>query len=317
MAQISIGTLTDLEKSEYVKEGLKFAEYNLIYRQFGQKEDVKERAGKTRQWFRFSVPAVTSGSDFSGAATYVSNTTGSTPTFTPATPSTTTVTATADYLFGKGHEWTGSAEYSSFADIKSELRRVNAEHAGRAIDTEVRGTVIAGTTVGYANGKASRGLLSSADTIDMNDIFDSVTTLRNNSARPIKGMFRALHSHNVTAQLMKDAAFQAAIANQKDYIFKGTIAELYGVGFVGTENAPTVSNSGTNNTVSTVEQTLIVGEGAYGVTYWGMNDYDLIYTAPGGWGDEWKSRHALTWKYSGKAVILNQSWMLRLESARA
>ncbi len=316
MAVISIGTLTDIEKSDYVKEGLKFAEYNLIYRQFGQKEDVKERAGKTRQWFRFSVPAVTSGADFSGAATYVSNTTGATPTFTPATPTTTTVTATADYLFGKGHEWNDGVAYSSFADIKMELRRVNAEHAGRAIDTEVRDTVIAGTNVGYANAKASRGLLTSADTIDMNDIFDAVTNLRNNSARPIKGLFRALHSHNVTAQLMKDTAFQSAIQFQKDYLFKGTIAELYGVGFTATENAPTQSNSGSNNAVSTVEKTLIVGDGAFGVTHWMLNDYDLIYTAPGGWGDEWKQRHALTWKYSGKAVILNQSWMYRLESAR-
>ena len=316
MAAISIGTLTDIEKSDYVREGLKFAQYNLIYRQFGQKEQVKKREGKTRQWFRFSVPALTSGADFSGAATYVSNTTGAPPTFTPATPTTTTVTATADHLFGKGHEWNGGAEYTSFANIESELRRINAEHAGRAVDTEVRDVIKAGTTVNYANAKASRGLLSSADTIDMNDIFDAGTTLRNNSTRLIKGMYSVAHSHNVTAQLMKDTAFQSAIAQQKPYIFTGTIAELYGMRFVGTENAPTVSNSGTGNSVGTVEQTLIFGEGAYGVTYWMMDDYDIIYTPPGGWGDEYKTRHALTWKMVQKAVILNQSWMLRLESAR-
>lgn len=317
MAAISIGTLTDIEKTSYAREGLKFAKYKLIYRQFGQKEDVEKREGKTRQWFRFSVPELESGANFNGTETYVKNTTGAPPTFTPATPTTTTVTATADYLFGKGHEWNEGAEYTSFADIRSELRKVNAEHAGRAFDTEVRDVIKAGTTVGYANGKASRGLLSSADTIDMNDIFDSVTTLRNNSANPINGMFSVAHSHNVTAQLMKDTAFQSAIAQQKPYIFTGVIAELYGCRFVGTENAPTVSNSGTANSVGTVEQTLIFGEGAYGVTYWGMNDYDLIYTPPGGWGDEYKSRHALTWKLREKGVILNQSWMLRLESARA
>lgn len=316
MSVISIGTLTDIEKTDYVKEALDFAQYNLIYRQFGQKEDVAERAGKTRQWVRFSVPAVTSGSDFTGSATYVKNTTGATPTFTPATPSDTAVTATADYLFGKGHEWVNPLAYTSFVDVKKELRRINAEHAGRAVDTEVRDVVVAGTNVQYANGKASRGLLDSNDKIDMADIFDAGTTMRNNSARPIKGMFSVLHSHNVTAQLMKDTAFQSAIQFQKPYVFTGTIAELYGMRFVGTENAPTVSNSGSNNAVSTVEQTLIVAEGGYGVTYWGMNDYDLIYTPPGGWGDEWANRNALTWKYSGKAVILNQSWVLRLESAR-
>lgn len=316
MAVINIGSLTDIEKTEYVKEGLAFAKFQLIYRQFGQKDMVAERAGKTRAWFRFSIPAVTSGADFTGAATYVKNTTGASPTFTPATPTTTQVTASADFLFGKGHEWTQGVGYTSFADIKSELRKVNAEHAGRAVDTEVRDVIVAGTTVGYANQKASRGLLTSADTIDMNDIFDNVTTLRNNSAPLIDGMYSVMHSHNVTAQLMKDTAFQSAIQFQKPYIFQGTIAELYGCRFVGTENAPTVANSGSNNAVGNVEQTLIAGKGGYGVTYWMKDDYDLIYTGPGGWNDEWANRNALTWKIAEKAVILNQSWLLRLESAR-
>jgi N4-gp56 family major capsid protein len=316
MAQISIGTLADIEKSAYVKEALRFAQLTLIYRQFANKDNVAEREGKTRQWDRFSIPAVTSGSDFTGAATYVSNTTGANPTFTPATPGTTTVTASADYLFGKGHEWTNSVAYTSFLDIKENLRRVNAEHAGRAVDTECRTTFLAGTTVQYAGAKASRMALISTDKIVMNDIFDSVTVLRNNSAQPIKGLFSVAHSWNAEAQLMKDTAFQTAVAQQKDYIFVGTIAELYGCRFVGTDNATTVANSGSNNTISNVEQTLIFGQDAAGVTNWGKDDYDLVYTPPGGWGDEWGVRNALTWKYNGKAVILNQTWMLRLETAR-
>ncbi len=316
MAVISIGTLTDIEKTSYVKEGLDFAKYNLIYRQFGTKDKVAERDGKTRQWFRFTVPDTTSGTDFTGAATYVKNSTGAAPTFTPATPGTTTVTAAIEYLFGKGHEWNGGVEYTSFSDIQSELRRINAEHAGRAVDTEVRDIAKVGTTIGYANAVANRGALISTDKIDMNDVFTQNTTLRNNSVRPIKGKISVAHSHNVTEQLMKDTAFQSAIQFQKDYIFVGTIAELYGDRFVATENAPTVSNSGSQNSVGTVEQTLFFGDGAFGVTYWMMNDYDLVYTPPGGWGDEWANRHALTWKFVGKSVILNQSWMLRFESAR-
>lgn len=201
-------------------------------------------------------------------------------------------------------------------DLEDNLRQVNAEHAGRAVDSETRDVLIAGTSVAYANAKASRGLLDSNDKIDMADIFQSVTNLRNRSARPIDGKFTVAHSHNVTQRLLLDSTFQAAIANQKDYIFTGTIAELYGCRFVGTENAPTVSNSGSNNAVSTVEQTLIFGSDAYGVTHWMMNDYDLVYTGPGGWGDEWANRHALTWKMVHKPVILNDSWMERLESAR-
>lgn len=316
MAVVSIGTLTDLEKSDYVREGLDFAKYNLVYHQFGQKDKVKEREGKTRQWFRFSVPAVTSDTDFNGSGTYVKNTTGAAPTFVAATPGTATVTASADYLFGKGYEWNSGVAYTSFADINKEIRRIIAEHAGRVVDTEARDVLKAGTTVAYANQKATRGLLTSADQIDIYDIFDSVTTLRNNSARPIKGMYTVAHSHDVTNRLLRDTVLQTAIQQQKDYIFTGTIAEIYGCRFVGTENAPTVSNSGSNNAVGTVEQTLIFGDGAYGVTHWMMNDYDVVYTGPGGWGDEYANRHALTWKMVEKAVILNQSWMVRLESAR-
>lgn len=316
MAAIAISTLGDIEKTSYVREALDFAKFNLVYRQFGQKDEVAERDGKTRHWVRFDVPAVTSGSDFTGSATYVKNSTGTAPSFTPATPTDTAVEATVEFLFGKGHEWNSGVAFTSFMDVKKNLRQINAEHAGRAVDTEVRDVLKAGTNVAYANQKASRGLLTSADQIDMNDIFDNVTTLRNNSARPINGLFTAVHSHNITAQLMKDTAFQSAIQFQKPYIFTGTIAELYGVRFVGTENAPSVTNSGSNNAVSTVEQTLIFGQGAYGVTYWMMNDYDVIYTPPGGWGDEYNNRNALTWKFVGKSVILNDNWMIRLESAR-
>lgn len=316
MAVLNIGTLTDVEKTKYVKEALAFAKYQLIYRQFGQKDRVEAREGKTVQWIRFTIPAVTSGTDFSGAATYVKNTTGAAPTFTPATPGDTTITASMEFLFGQGHEWNEGVEYSSLVDLPKELRKINAEHAGRAVDTEVRDVAKVGTTVGYANAKASRMALISTDKIDMDDILDNVVTLRNNSAPLIKGLLTVACSHNVIAQLMKDSAFREVVRYQKDYYFTGAIAELYGCRFVQTENAPTVANSGSNNTISTLEQTLIFGDSAYGVTYWMMNDYDMIYTGPGGWGDEYANRHALTWKFVGKAVILNQAWMLRLESAR-
>lgn len=316
MAVINIGSLPDIEKTKYVREALAFARWQLVYRQFGQKDRVERREGKTCQWIRFSIPSIVSGSDFSGSATYVKNSTGAAPTFTPATPGDTTVTATMEFLFGRGHEWNEGVEYSALVDLPKELRKINAEHAGRAIDTEVRDVLKVGTTVSYANGKSSRGDLTSTDKIDMEDIFAAVTTLRNNSAPLINGLYTVVHSHNITEQLMKDTAFQNAVQFQKPYIFTGTIAELYGCRFVGTQNAPTVSDSGSNNTVATVEQTLIFGNGAYGVTHWMQDDYDLVYTGPGGWGDEYANRHALTWKFVGKAVILNQSWMLRLESAR-
>lgn len=316
MAAISLGTLTDLEKVDYVRKGLPFAKPNLIYAQYAVKDRVPKREGKTRQWFRMTKVGITSGSDFSGAATYVKNSTGAPPTFTPATPTDTTVSAQVDFYFGKGHEWNEGVEYTSFADIPEELRNLNFQHASEVIDTEVRDVVAAGTNVLYANGRATRPNLLSTDYIDMNDIFDAVTVLRNNDAPMIKGMYSAMCSANVISELMKDTAFQSAIQFQKPYIFTGTIAELYGVRFAFTSRAATTSNGGSASQIATIDQTIITGDNAYGKTAWMLDDFDINYVKPGGWGDEWAVRHGLTWKYMFKSVILNQSWLLRLESSR-
>lgn len=318
MSAISLGTLTDLEKTSYVREGLPVAKPKLIYSQYAVKDNVAKREGKTRQWFRFTKPGLTSGSsgNFSGYQ-YEKNATGTPPTFTPATPADTTVTAQVDFLFGQGHEWNEGIEYTSFADIPKELRVLNTLHAAEAIDTEVRDVVAAGTNVVYANGEATRPDLLTTDTIDMNDIFDAVTVLRNNDAPEIQGMYSAMCSANVIAQLMKDTTFQNAIQTQKNYIFSGTIAELYGVRFNFSSRAATTSNGGSASQIATIEQTIITGDNAYGKTAWMLNDYDIVLTQAGGWGDEWAVRHAMTWKFMFKSVILNQNWLVRLESSRA
>jgi len=318
MSVISLGSLTDLEKVDYVRKGLPVAKPKLIYSQYAVKDRVAKREGKTRQWFRMIKIAVTGGTSttFSGS-TYYKNSTGAPPTFTPATPTDTTVSAQVDFLFGQGHEWNEGIAYTSFADLPSELRNLNTLHAAESIDTEVKNVVVAGTNVAYANARATRPTLLSTDQIDMNDIFSAVTTLRNNDAPEIQGMYSALCSANVIEQLMKDTAFQSAIQFQKPYIFTGTITELYGVRFTFSSLAATTSNAGSASQISTVEQTIITGDNAYGKTAWMLDDYDIVYTPPGGFDDEWAVRHALTWKFNFKSVILNQSWLIRLESARA
>lgn len=316
MAAIALSTLPDLEKVNYVREGLPNAKPKLIYSQYAVKDRVAKREGKTRQWFRMTKVGITSGSDFSGAATYVKNSTGAPPTFTPATPTDTTVSASVDFLFGKGHEWNEGVEYTSFADIPKELRILNHMHAAEAIDTEVRDVVVAGTNVMFPNGRASRSVIQPTDYLAMTDIFTAVTTLRNSDAPEIKGMYSALCSANAIMELMRDTAFQSAIQFQKPYIFTGTVAELYGVRFDFTSRAPTSTNGGSASQIANIEQTIITGDNAYGKTAWMMDDFDIVYTKPGGFGDEWAVRNALTWKYMHKAVILNQNWLIRVESAR-
>lgn len=318
MAAMTLSSLTDLQKYSYVREGLPKAKPKLIYSQYAVKDRVGKREGSVRQWFRMTKPGLTShAGDFSGTTyQFVTNTTGAAPTWTPATAADTIVTAQADFIFGQGHEWNDGLEYMSFADIPAELRDLNVVHAAEAIDTIVRDMLVAGTNVAYANQRATRPALLSTDYIDMTDIFTAVTSLRNNDAPEINGMYSAMCSANVIEELMRDTAFQAAIVQQKDYLFTGTIGELYGVRFNFTSRAATTSNGGSASQIATIDQTIITGDNAYGKTAWMLDDFDIVYTPPGGWNDEWAVRHALTWKHVFKSVILNQNWLVRLESSR-
>jgi N4-gp56 family major capsid protein len=316
MAVINLASLTDLERTDYVLKGLPFAKPNLVYSQFGQTDRVAKRAGKTRQWFRFTKSAVTSGDDFTGSATYVKNSTGAPPTFTPATPTDTTVTAQVDFLFSKGYEWNEGVEYTYLADLPEELRKLSFQHAAEVIDYEVKTVVVAGTNVIYANGRATRPNILSTDYSDMEDFFAAGRTLQNNDAPKINGLYRAVISPDVQYELMQSTTFQTAIQFQKPYTFTGTIAEIYGIGFTMSSQAANTTSGGSASQIAYIDQSMIFGQGAYGITKWKYDDFDTVYTSPGGWGDEYSVRHGLTWKYQHKAVILNNDWMVRLESAR-
>jgi N4-gp56 family major capsid protein len=318
MAAMTLSSLTDLQKYAYVKEGLPLAKPKLVFAQYAVKDRVAKREGKVRQWFRMTKPGLAyQAGDFSTTTyQFVTNTTGAAPTWTPATAADTTVTAQADFVFGQGHEWNDGLEYMSFADIPAELRNLNVMHAAEATDTLVRDVVKAGTNVIYAGGVATRPNLLSTSYAAMTDIFKSCTTLRNADAPEIQGMYSAMCSANVIEELMRDTAFQTAIAQQKDYLFTGTIAELYGVRFNFTSRAATTTNGGSASQIATIDQTIITGDNAYGKTAWMLDDFDIVYTPPGGWNDEWAVRHAMTWKHNFKSVILNQDWLVRLESSR-
>jgi hypothetical protein len=45
-------------------------------------------------------------------------------------------------------------------------------------------------------------------------------------------------------------------------------------------------------------------------------DFEVVVTPPGGHGDEFKVKTAITWKSYLKSVILIQEWMKRVETAR-
>ena len=288
-----------------VRKTLEFAKPKLVYPQFGAPDLVMRRKGQTASWIKLtklSIPsAVLSDS----------------PTFSPETVTDATVTATLEF-WGNGVQLVEALDETSFLTLPDEYKKLLGQNAGETINQKVRDVLVAGTSVNYANQKAARNLLTSADTIDLDDILDTVQSLETSDAPLIGDEYVAIISPYVKTRLMKDTAFREATRYlaKDNSIFTGEIANIDGVRFVRTSTAPNVANSGSNNAVANVEQTIILGDGAYGIARLMPGDFDVVITPPGGHGDEYKVKTAMTWKAYLKAVILQQTFMRRLESAR-
>jgi N4-gp56 family major capsid protein len=227
-----------------------------------------------------------------------------------------TVTATLE-LWGNGVTLLEALKETSFLDLPEEYKKLVGQNAGETINEKVRDILIAGTSVNYANAKTARTSLLTSDTIDLDDILDTVESLETSDAPMIGDEYVAIISPYVKTRLMDTAFREATRYLAKDNsIFTGEVANIDGVRFVKTSTAPSIANSGSNSTVSYVEQTIILGEGAYGIARLLPGDFDVVITPPGGHGDEYKVKNAIAWKAYLKSVILQQAFMRRLESAR-
>lgn len=303
MAQMTTTLGANTIQVHVVRKTLEYAKPKLVFPQFGMPDLTMRRLGKTASWLRFTKLSVPS------------SVLDESPTWSPATVSDTTVTATLE-LWGNGVELLENLTETSFLDLPNEYKQLVGQNAGETINEKVRDVLIAGTSVNYANQKTARQSLISTDTIDMDDILDTVQSLEASDAPKIGNEYVAIISPYTKTRLMKDSAFRDATRYQKDSVFTGELCSIDGTRFVVTSTAPTVATSGSNNSVANVEQTIILGEHAYGIARLMPGDFDVVVTPPGGHGDEYKVKTSIAWKAYLKAVILNQSYMRRLETAR-
>jgi len=312
MTAANISNTTGLNKAHYMKEALPIMEYNLVFNKFGQEDEMPRSEGNSFSWIKFTK--------FDSDTGYTANVTGDSPTWTPDSISTAPITCTPDYLFGNGVEWNSAREYTSWSDIPKNMRKNLSVQAAEAIDKRIRTVLITGTQVIYSGTNiVARQDLLSTHVITMKDIFRAAAKLQTNGAQPVAkfGKYCAVISPITQLTLLMDSTFRDLVEHSRAQdLFAGRIGTLGGVDFWMSQYAPTVSLAGSASSVATVDQTLVFGEGAYGVSKIMFSDFDIIYTAPGGHGDEWKNKHKLTWKAAMKAVILEDLAMVRIESAR-
>ena len=275
------------------------ASAQLVHDQFGQKRPIPANGGKTIEFRKFSsLPKATT-----------ALTEGVTPNGNKLNVSTITATVKqyGDYIVQSD-----VLELTSIDNTIVEATKILGKQAGLTLDTIVRNILIAGTSVQYAGGKDGRSSLTDADKLTVEEIQKAVAFLRAQNAPTIGGDYVAIIHPYAAYDLMRDPEW---IDSHKyaapENLFVGEIGKVAGVRFVQTSEAAIASGG--------VFLTMILGEGAYGVTEITGGGLQTIVKQKGsaGTGDPLDQRSSVGWKAMKTAEILVPNYMVRIESKGA
>lgn len=303
MALTTTTTLSPVMQIYYDKKLLKRAEAELVYKQLGRVGMLPKGEGKTVYWTRYTnMPAqsasLTEGTD-------------------PTARGISAVTVSAVLAqYGDLTQVTDIVSLTAFDNVIGSAVELLGYQAGLTVDTIVRDIVAATTNVLYASGVANRTSIAASNVLTVADIRKAVRTLRAANAKPhskANGKFVAVVHPNVEYDLQGDSNWvNAAQYTEKgiDRIFNGETGELYGVKFLRSSNAPVLTNSGSAGVE--VYQTLIFGEEAFGVS--DLQSIRTIVNNPSK-NSALELYADVGWKTSFVAAILNNNFMVSIESA--
>ena len=289
-------------KTFYDKNLIRLAEPELVHDQFGQKRPIPGGNGKVIEFRKFNalpnVPAdrildegITPNGQFYGV---------------------TAITAKVEQ-YGGYITLTDMLNLTAYDNNMQEVMKLLASQAGQVSDKITRDILAAGTNVSYAGGRAARANLTSADVLTIEDIKKAVRKLKRVNAKTISGNYVAIVHPDVAYDLMQDSEW--IDANQyagSKAIFNGEIGKMYGVRFVETTMAKIVKPSDLP-----IYCTLVLAENAFGVTSINNGGIETIVKqlGSGGTADPLNQRSTVGWKLNKVAKILEESYMVRIESA--
>ena len=294
-------------KTFYNRELLVLAEKATVTNQFGQKGTIPQGAGKIMEWRRFSQFA-----DLTGASTALTE--GVTPTGSSLTV--TAITATPGQ-YGDFYAGSDVVKLTTIDNLLKEVVRQQAYQMARVIEDLNQTVLYAGTTVQYANGRASRITVAAGDVITEVELRKVRRTLKNNSVRPLRnGNYVAIIHPYTWYDLMSDAnirqTMQYAGSNR---IFNGELGTYLGFTFIESELAPKITGGGAAGI--DVYQTLFLGADFFGKVELSGLTAKSIYkpVGSGGTEDPLEQRWTQGWKLTHVAKILNDAYAVRLEHA--
>lgn len=304
-------TTTTVEAADlqtyFSKRLLDIAGKDVVLTDAAYKEDIPANSSKTisfTQYARLTIP---------GSVL----TEGTAPTDTALSPS--AVTATIDQ-WGAFVTLTDLAELTVKHPLVQEAQLLLGEQAAETIETTVNSVLVAGTTVQYAGGVGGRSSLGAGNVMTTTELRKAVVTLQKNGARKINsgdkfdnnssaGNYYILYvDPSVAMDILADSDFKAANQYNAESLKAGRVlGTWFGVMVVISNVILTISST------VTVHTSYLVGRNAYAVT--NLQNLKSYIEGPGGVADPLHQKRTIGWKVGFKAAILNNNFMVRIESA--
>lgn len=302
MAATTSTTLAADLQTYFSKKLLVQAKYKTVLDQFAYVEKIPSNSSKTISFTQYA--------DLTPTTTPLTE--GTAPTDTALSAS--AITATIDQL-GAYVTLTDLAELTVKHPVTQKTTELLGVQAARSYDRVINSVVVAGTNVVYAGAAANRAALAANNVLTFAEVRKAVALLRNNGATEFDdGNFVLVVDPSVETDLMGDTTFQNTVYRQTDptkgnEYYKGTITKFAGVTVVRSNNIPTIAST------VTVHTSYIFGRNAYAVS--DLQSLEMYREGPGSVSDPLHQKMTMGWKVGFKSVILNNNFMVRLESASA
>lgn len=298
-------------KTFYDRTLLESAKPNLIHSQFGQKRPIPKNGGKKIEFRRYgALPKAL------------------TPLTEGVTPDGRKLTVTA--VEAEVHQYGDYVALSDVLDLTAidnnvlEATKAIGNQAGLTLDTITRNILQAGTNVQYcpkvgASGTTavtSRADIDATCKLTVDEIKKAVATLKANNVPKISGSYVAIIHPYAAYDLMSDPKWEEMHKyTSAENMYEGEIGRIAGVRFVESSEALIVKTS----TNPAVFCTLVLGENAYGITEVTGGGLKTIIKQLGsaGTADPLDQRSTVGWKAMQTAEILQQNYMIRIESGGA
>lgn len=306
------GTLSQELRTIYNRNLLSRLLPRLVWALFGQPKPMPASEGQTVNFRRMASLAVATTPLVEGVTPAGSELSISAVTVTPA-------------QYGDFIKISDILDFTAPDPILLEGGQVLAEQAAETIDELVREIVVAGTTVQYAGGAASRVTIASGSKLTATEIQKAVRTMQVNKTRPITQILNASTGVGTKPvnggyvgivgpyglyDLKQDSKFLTVEQyGSRDGLLPSEVGSLDEVRFIRTDKPKVYTAAGASS--QDIHATIILAADAFGII--SPKGVENIVKPFGAGEDPLNQRATSGWKMYMASVILQQLAILRIE----